>query len=409
MSRQNRAALAPLAAVLLSASAAAETFTLERTVLVMRHGIRAPFVANVVPEGVAEKPWPAFSTPFGELTPRGAAAMELLGRFDRAAWTARGLRVDCGAVRARSNNEQRTIATAEAWLKGAFPECNVAVAHEPAGTKDALFQPFDVAPEIDSKAAADAALAHVGSLDALRHTYRPALDRLGKLLGCCSIAVCTAADLPAQCSLADLPGGVLPADKPNRPKVTGIFDYTSTAAQTLMLQYLDGMPMKDVSWGRATPADLELVTSLHTMKAQLIQRPPYVAAIGAAGMARAILAALKSDARVTAFVGHDTNINDLAGLLDLHFKIDSYGADVPAPGGALGFDVDKNQVVSAFYRAQTMDQMRDLQTLSAANPPLRRELLIRNCTAPCTLQKFNEFVDLKLNASLRMGNLNEKK
>lgn len=393
--------LAALAAAwVLLASASLSAADLERVVMVMRHGVRAPFVAAVTPAGTTDQAWPLFPSPYGQLTPHGARAMTLLGQYDREAWARNGLlgQSACppaGAVVTIANNAQRTIATAEAWLAGAFPDCGLGVDHQPEGTTDALFQPFEAGTDIDSDAAYAAAISHSGGLDRLRAIYRPALDRLGRVMGCCAVDLCAAAGQPAHCSLADLPGDMVPASGRGRPKVSGIFDYASTAAQTLMLEYLEGLPLNDVGWGRAGPEDLELVTALHTMKAHLIQRPPNIAAFGARAMAERISAALSGDAKITVLVGHDTNINDLAGLLDLHFKVPGYGADVPAPGGALGFERVRDETgehLRAFYRTQSLDQIRDLMPLDATNPPPRQEIAIPGCAQPCTPAAFADLV-----------------
>ena len=91
--------------------------------------------------------------------------------------------------------------------------------------------------------------------------------------------------------------------------------------------------------------------------------------------------------KLTVLVGHDTNIANLGGFLDLHWTLPDYPRDDPPPGGALGFEVLADpagkQYVRAFYRAQTMDQVRELQALDGDNKPAYVYLEIPGCAEPC--------------------------
>jgi 4-phytase/acid phosphatase len=415
MSSQNKA-LAVIAALsqllfFTPSSFAADDLTLERTVLIMRHGIRAPLKTQITPDGVASDPWPTWTTAIGDLTPRGAEAITLLGQYDRASWIDRGLlKTGCpapGLVSVQSNAEERTIKTGHAWIKGAFPGCDVKNVHQAIGTIDPRFDPFEAKTDIDGAKGVEAGLVSTGGLDKVRDAYRKELTCLGEVLGCCSVQVCKSAHLPEGCTLADLPGEFSVGHVGDRPRVKGVFDYPSTASQTLMLQYLDNMPMHDVGWGRATPADLGMMIGLHTMKADLYQRPFYIAQYGASLLMWDMLAALENERApvITVFVGHDSNINDLSGLLGFEFTPAGFAKNVPIPGGAWGLELLRNKkgetFVRAFYRGQTPAQMRNLEPLSTANRPYREVVAIKDCTtdenAPmCSLNTFAALVRSKI-------------
>ena len=384
---------------------------LERVVLLMRHGIRPPTKATVTPPGIAAAPWPRWDAPYGHLTAHGAEAIRLLGVFDRESLAARGMlpAAGCpraGAVSVWSDTDQRTIATGDALLKGMFPGCGVGNGHLAAGAKDPLFHPDVGGVAVDATEARQAILAHVGSLDRLRVRYGAAFDRLQHVLGCCAPAVCRAAGLPTGCRMAELPGDIAPP-KPGegRPDATGLFDFAPSAAQTLMLEYAEGR--KPFGWGRADAADLELIGSLHAMKGDLLQRPALLGSRGATRLARRMLDAIeRADGPVlTVLVGHDTNIGDLSGLLDFDWQVTGYAADTPPPGGAVGFErlTDRagTRYVRAFYRSQSLEQMRELTRLDATRPPFRQALTIPGCAVPddatrCTLETFARLVRSKL-------------
>jgi len=384
---------------------------LERVVLLMRHGIRPPTKATVTPPGITATPWPKWDAPYGHLTPHGAEAIRLLGRFDRASLAARGLLPadgcpKAGSVVVWSDTDQRTIATGDALLKGMFPGCGVRNGHLAQGAKDPLFNPYKDGVAVDADAARQAILGHIGSLEQLRQRLGPAFDRLQQVLGCCAPAVCQAAGLPAGCRLAELPGEIAPPEPGDgRPDLTGLFDFAPSAAQTLMLEYAEGR--KQVGWGRVTGADLELIGSLHAMKGDLIQRPALLGSHGATRLARRMLDALEraDGPRLTVLVGHDTNIGDLSGLLDFDFQVSGYAADTPPPGGAVGFELLSDRTgaryVRVVYRSQTLQQMRELTPLDASHPPFRQALAIPGCAVPgeatrCSFETFVKLVRGKL-------------
>ncbi len=377
----------------------------------MRHGIRPPTKATVTPPGIAAAPWPKWGAPYGHLTTHGAEAIRLLGRFDRESLALRGLLPGdgcpkAGAVSVWSDTDQRTIATGDALIKGMFPGCGLSNGHLAKGAKDPLFHPDVGGVAVDPGQARLAILAHVGSLERLRLRYGAAFDRLQQVLGCCAPAVCQAAALPAGCRMAELPGDVVPP-KPGegRPDATGLFDFAPSAAQTLMLEYAEGR--KQVGWGRASAADLELIGSLHAMKGDLLQRPALLGARGATRLARRMLDAIEraDGPALTVLVGHDTNIGDLSGLLDFDWQVTGYAADTPPPGGGVGFELLADRTgaryVRAFYRSQSLQQMRELTRLGAAHPAFRQALTILGCALPedatrCSLDTFVRLVRGKL-------------
>jgi 4-phytase/acid phosphatase len=176
---------------------------------------------------------------------------------------------------------------------------------------------------------------------------------------------------------------------------------------TLMLEYVEGMPMEQVGWGRVTREQIQTIMSLHSMKGEVLQRPYYVGARGASPLLRRMLSALTAGdgARLSVFVGHDTNISDMSGLLGFDWQVESYPAHTPPPGGAFGLellsDAHGNHFVRAFYRSQTMDQMRDLTPLDLSTPAFRQTVAIPGCGMPdhpdiCPLATFDALVQARL-------------
>jgi 4-phytase/acid phosphatase len=277
-----------------------------------------------------------------------------------------------------------------------MPGCSVAVSHPQEDDPDPIFHGLDDQPQwFDGQRAYTEAqsLAPRGGMAAETAAYRKELKTLARVLGCA----------PPSCRLLHDPDQLV-AVTHDRPEIEGPLDVASTASQTLLLEYLEGMPLKEVGWGRVNRAQIEQLLKFHPLKFKYSNRPDYVARHAGAPIAREIVAALvgATGPKLTLLAGHDTNIADLGGFLQVHWDVPSYPADDVPPGSALGFELlwsDNGEgFVRAFYRSQTMDQLRYQQQLTGRHPAFRQYLPIPGCgnsTGPraCTLKAFVDLVE----------------
>lgn len=379
-------------------AAPAADFELERVVMLMRHGIRPPTKAPKLSPVNPNDRWPEWSVDYGLLTGRGAAGVNLLGKSDRDYYSARGLfGPGCpaaGSVRLEASAKPRTVSTAQSWAQGFMPACPANIAHPPEGGPDPIFHPLDAHPaSFDGERAYREALANAppGGIPAEEAAFQDDLALLAKVLGCSQ-----------PCPLLTERSSLVAEDH-DRPGLDGPLDLASTASQTLLMEYLEGMPMKDVGWGRVTRAEIEQLLQFHPLKFKYANRTDYVARYAAAPLAREFASALSSPgaARLTLLAGHDTNVADVGGFFKLHWQVPGYPADDVPPGSALGFELLRapsgTQYVRAFYRAQTMDQLRDQQPLVGDIQPFRTYLPIPDCgnspaAQACTLERFLDLV-----------------
>ena len=103
--------------------------------------------------------------------------------------------------------------------------------------------------------------------------------------------------------------------------------------------------------------------------------------------------------RLLILVGHDTNLTNISGAMDLSWLIDGRRDDTP-PGGALVFELWQDCAASqyrvrAFFTAQTVDQMRNTTPLSLDRPPERVPVFIPACSgadASCDWSTFRRAV-----------------
>jgi len=179
----------------------------------------------------------------------------------------------------------------------------------------------------------------------------------------------------------------------------------------MLLQYAEGMDASQVAWGRLTPAQTLQTFRLRTEAFDLMERTPYLARRqGSALLMRAAAAVTGGrssglgaaddavrDAKFIAYVGHDTNIANLAGIMDVTWTQTGYQRNQTPPAGALVFEVrlgpDKKQRVYTSYLAQSLEQMRKMTPLTLEVPPLKTPLRLRGCSAntpgfPCLIDEF---------------------
>jgi 4-phytase/acid phosphatase len=106
--------------------------------------------------------------------------------------------------------------------------------------------------------------------------------------------------------------------------------------------------------------------------------------------------------RVLIIVGHDTNISNIAGMLGISWLLDGYQPDDTPPGGGLVFEVwqqgDAEPIVSTYYVAQSLQQMRKTLPLTLESPPLKSPIFLPGCSRAdqkmtCPWQAFQRTIE----------------
>ena len=348
------AASALLSAAPVMSAGAAPGWTLDRVVVVMRHGVRPPTKAEPLPRGLAPAPWPAWDVDWGQLSHHGERAVALLGSFDRASY-ATLLGSGCPAISAVADTDQRTVRTAEVYVTTLLPGCTVTVEHRAAGEADSRFSPFKGGSSLPADtilAAANSALPPGGTAR-LDRDLASDWTTLGRILDC----------HPADC-IATRPTSI--ATTGRKVELGGALGLGASFSETLALEYADGQPMAQVGWGRVTRDDITRLLELHSWEFAVTARPPAIARAGSSVLLGQVATALSSpDAPVfSLFVGHDTNLALIGGALGLHWHGAQFAPDDPPPGGALIFERWRNRAgryrLVIRFRSQSLDEMRNL-------------------------------------------------
>jgi 4-phytase/acid phosphatase len=412
------AAFLAVAAMPLPAVAQGGDDVLQKVVIVSRHGVRTPMVHAAELANWSSAPWPAWTEPPGNLTARGGQLITQLGRYYRQYLGVNSLMnaAGCpapGSVYVYADVTERTRATAQALLAGFAPDCGISYRTRGDVAVDALFHPLAAGVcKLDPMVAQTRVLERAGGdLNGITRDLKVPFASLQTALDCCKPALCTALGNGATCKLADLPTMLSPRADGSGLALVGALSIASSAAEILLLEHAEGKPASEVGWGRLTPAQMQQTFRLHTEQFDLMQRTPYLARRqGSALLSRVAQAVTSSrqlgfgvpdaavrDAKFVAYVGHDTNIANLAGMLDMGWLQAGYQRNQTPPGGALVFEVregaDKKLRVYATYLAQSLEQMRNLTPLTLEIPPVRTALRIPGCSAstpgfPCLLEEF---------------------
>jgi 4-phytase/acid phosphatase len=385
---------------------------LRYVVYLSRHGVRSPTGKASQYSQYSLAPWPEWPVQPGYLTPHGFHLMELFGAYDRSLMAGEGLLPATGCSEAAritiyADSDQRTRETGRALAQGMMPGCDLAVQSLPEGTNDPLFHLLgDKSVTRNTDLARAAVAGRIGDDPSnLTRAYHQQLQSLDKILGSCG----TPAAGAQRTSLFDIPATLAAGSGDHLVEMKGPLNTASTLAENLLLEYTEGMEKTKVGWGCVGRDELESLMTLHSAATDFTQRTPEIARAQAANLLQRIADSIaqaaarkpvagaigKPNDLALFLVGHDTNQENVAGMLDLTWILDGRRDDTP-PGGALVFELRRARSTGEYsvrvsFTAQTLDQMRTSAPLTAPETPDRVAVFVPGCSRAdmsCDLQSF---------------------
>jgi len=396
---------------------------LKFVVILSRHGVRSPTVSVEQLNQYSASPWPRWDVPPGNLTPQGATLMRLFGAYYRSYFAQQGLWnpagcADAARVSVYSDSDRRTVETGSSLAAGMFPGCPANEQPEQHalqdGQADPLFHSLSAGiGEPDYQRAVASIAGRIGNNpEGVTEAYRPQLEALQRLLlECRPASRCAEPGHAATKLLLDVPVRLDGGKGDHLAELKGPLSTASTITETLLLEYTTGLPMDQVGWGRMNLATLKQLMDLHTAASDLTRRTSYLATVQASNMLAHILETIQQAAtqkpipgalgklgdRAVVLVGHDTNLANIAGMLNLNWVVDGRRDDTP-PGGAFVFELRQapngsGYEVNTYYTAQTLEQMRQATPLTLEKPPARANIFIPGCSTgeanfPCSWKAF---------------------
>jgi glucose-1-phosphatase len=365
---------------------------LQQVLMLSRHNLRAPLADNgSVLEQSTRKPWPQWDVPGGHLTVKGGVLEAYMGHYTREWLAQQGLakKSECPAsdeVLVYANSLQRTVATAQFFVAGAFPGCEIAVTHQrKMGSMDPTFNPVIADDSESFNRHALAAMTSVEGTLVLKSAYQ----YLEKIIDYKSAAACEGKTV---CSLSgDMPNKFSAASG-KEPAVSGPLKVGNSMVDAFTLQYYQGFPEEQIAWGQIkTPDQWRALSAIKNGYQDALFTAPLVAREIAAPLLAYIRKSLidpnKVPApKVTLMVGHDSNVASLLSALDFKpYDLAEQNEKTPI-GGMIVFErwhdaKNKTDLMKVEYVYQSAKQLRDAQPLSMANPPKRVVLQMKDCPA----------------------------
>jgi len=376
-----------------SAASSAE-YTLERAVLVSRHGVRAPTDSNMLGYYSLTHKWPKWPVLDACLTPRGKMLASRMGEFYRGHYTVLGLlpqRLNASDVFVLPDVDQRTRQTGLGLLDGIFARkpdnSNFCLKQKDA--VDPLFHPVRAGVcQFDKTLAYDAVMQQAGgNLDKALDPYRGTVPQLQSVLDCCKPKpkpkpLCDG--IVGACTLETIPSKLDPT--PSDVSLSGPIAIGSTVSEVVLLEYAENMP----AWGKAsTPRPINEFLKLHNLQFNLLQRTKYLAGQQGSALLQQVVETLRqtadrqfagtrpvpAQAKLVIYVGHDTNLANLGGMLGVTWDFESGMGDKTPPAGAMAFELlrekgaPNNYLIRMTYYSQTLDQMREATRLTGDTKP----------------------------------------
>jgi 4-phytase/acid phosphatase len=267
----------------------------------------------------------------------------------------------------------------------------------PEGTADPLFHSSRVDKNLADSSLEIAAIAGRigGNPDHLTEAYRSQLSALDQILATCGAS---ASDPNHRISLFDIPAILSRGEEGHHAELKGPLNTAATLTENLLLEYAQGMDPANVGWGCVDGAKLRSLLALHTAAEDFTARTTAVGRIQASRLldqVRLSLEQITTGKRIPralskpsdlalVLIGHDTNLANVAGLLNLNWIADGRRDDTP-PGGALIFELWRTRksgryFVSTYFTSQTLEQMRSASRLSVQSPPQRVPLFLPSCS-----------------------------
>lgn len=397
-------ALSLVATVATAAPAPMDGDQLEQVVLLSRHNLRAPVVASGALANATPETWPRWEVAPGELTTKGGVLEVYMGRYI-AQWLRQAQLLPLSGCpheddfHAYANSLQRTQATAQFFVAGAFPGCHVSVEQRmPLGSMDPLFDP--VIHNGDTTFRTRALESMQRALAAAN--LAPALSVVEEITRYPQSAACKG---HSDCHLA-LADTTFSTEPGKEPRASGSLALASGLVDALLMEHYQGSGIPREGWGRlTTEAQWQALAQIRNRYQDILFGTPEVARDVAAPLLTRVNALFDDPAspKVTLLVGHDSNIGSVLAALGISdYSLPGQYEKAPI-GGLLQFERWRGHSGRAHYRLvyvyPTKEQLRDAVPLSEMQPPVRATLVPQGCAKTgCTEAQFRQLLGAKVRA-----------
>lgn len=391
---------------------ASENEELLKVVVLSRHGVRSPTQDARLLSLWSQKPWPQWPVAKGELTPRGARLVTAMWSNLRQTLQKTGVlekNIAPESVYVRADVDERTKATARALLDGLYPggKLDYVVAQEKL---DPLFHPVKAGLyRYDAIAVATDVLGMThGGLERLQDEFAGAMSLMSRISGPPSATLCSRFALMPTCQLTDLPNAISISSDGAGIRLVGSLGIASSMAEIFLLEYGE-WPEEAAGWGLVDARVLSQVLPIHSRVFDVVNRAPVVAWANGSSLLKEMASALLAthsnrrinDAKLVVFVGHDTNIANVGGLLGIDWQPSGYAPNGIPPAGALFLELWQKsgaRYVKARFYAQTPKSLHEPLNASGVD----EETLARFAPVASLVHAGNASMDMEASDFMRL-------
>lgn len=344
-----------------------------KMVVLSRHGLRSPIVPNSELDEWTQKEWPYWPVNNGYLTSRGSILISNLWEALREEpylkeILPQGICPNPDSIYVRANTTERTQATAIAILNGLAPGCDLKYFVLDSKSRDPLFNSTETgAYHVDMSKVFQEFYLQYKEVQEIQKELKKPLGLIVDILGPCPKETCKKYGLPVGCTILDIPSSVVFNNKKKKLMFTGGLHFASVATECFL--FMQG------EWPRGNRTNLtisykqlEQLYPIHNTLSNTVNRLPEMAISRGSMLLNAIADALTSSdkdsninkAKLVIFSGHEGNIQSIAGLLNLQWKIPGYPPNGTPPGGMLMFTLWKTpsgNIVKIHYICQSLETL----------------------------------------------------
>lgn len=394
-----------------------------KMVVLSRHGLRSPILPHSDLEEWTQKKWPYWSVKNGYLTQRGGILIsELWEELRDDPWIKelfpQNICPNPELIYVRSNTMERTQVTAIAILNGLAPGCGLNYFVSDSIGKDPLFNSIEIGKgSINLSKALQEFYHQYNGVQEIQKGLEESLGVIVDVLGPCPEETCKKYGLLSECTILDIPSTIVLNKKNKKLQIIGGLRFASVTAECLLL--LQGeWPKGNLSNLAISQEQLKKIYFVHSTVSNSINRLSEMAVARGSSLLKAITDALTSSdsntkinkAKLVIFSGHEGNIQSVAGMLDLKWKIDDYPPNATPPGGMLVFtlwETPKGNTVKIFYICQALETIispigypqKIFKEQVYIGPRISSQPVVNDALSICSENQFKNWVDSVIDKS----------
>lgn len=355
--------------------------TLKQVVILSRHNVRTPLGKHL--EVLTPNPWPKWKEKSGYLTEKGFILEGYMGKFFFLWLYGKGLLPkhcpDEEEMFVYANVKQRTMKSAEAFVKKAYPGCNITIHHK--NESDPVFDPVihnstEIFKEIATK---EMELA----LESLK--LNSSLEEIENILDYKDSKMCKE---DKKCDLTTDKNTIDNITVGEKPNLSGPLKIGNWAIDSFKMQYYEGFPLEKVAWGKLT-------SEYHWQRIMKASRGYHNVILNTTSIAKDISEPLLNymskiwlnkaiKPKVLLIMAHDANLYTVLNSMKFKPYVLPEQNEIVPIGGKIVFQkwFDENSKLDLLkinYVYQSSLQLRNGEVLSLDKPPQFASLELNDC------------------------------